>query len=204
VKCGKIREKQGLLCHDCQRVQHYFSKGRSFLVYDGFSKKSLLGLKFFGKTWVGKRYGRLLAEFYIKEKLWDFDYIIPVPLHYTRFLRRGYNQAEIIATSFLREVKKHEEEWVINEQKKQKTMLRKVLMRRKHTKPQKTLSDIERYNNMMEAFYIRNKFLIRDKVILLLDDIYTTGATVDGCARILLDNGARDVFVLTVAIGKGI
>lgn len=161
-------------------------------VYDEYLKKSLFGLKFFKQTWIGYEYGKLLGDYYIDNDLTEVDLIIPVPLHRFRYIERGFNQAEIIANELSKVI--------------DKPVLAKCLRRSKNTKPQKDLSDKQRPLNMLKAFKVNNKYSdkINSKKILLVDDIYTTGATMDGCAKVLLDNGAREVYFVTVAIGDGL
>jgi len=161
-------------------------------VYNEFLKKSLFGLKFFKQSWIGAEYGKLLGDYYLEHNLPDVDLIIPVPLHMIRYLERGYNQAEIIARELARSI--------------DKPMYTNYLKRKRNTKPQKDLSDKQRPLNMLKAFRIKRQVSdkIKNKRILLVDDIYTTGATIDGCAKELLDKGAREVYFLTVAIGDGL
>lgn len=191
-KCGKIREGASSICYDCRTKSHYFVSGRGMFVYNEFLKKSLFGLKFFKHTWIGAEYGKLLGDYYIQQGLPDVDLIIPIPLHMIRYLERGYNQAEIIACELARSINK--------------PIYANCLKRNKNTKPQKDLSDKQRPLNMLKAFRVKAKYSdkIKNKKILLIDDIYTTGATIDGCAKVLLENGAHEVYFLTVAIGDGL
>jgi ComF family protein len=191
-KCGKLHGDLGFYCFDCSKGDHNFVSGRAMLVYNSFVKKSLFGLKFFNQTWIGKVYGRWLAEYYADSDLPIVDFIIPVPLHYTRYLKRGYNQAELLAKTFC-------DETGIK-------LLPKGLQRKGHTKAQKDLSNKQRQVNMIHAFRVnvRYKKLLEGKRVLLIDDIYTTGATIDTCAGELLQSGAKEVFFLTVAIGNGL
>lgn len=191
-KCGKIRERSSSLCYDCRTRSHYFVSGRGMFVYDDFLKKSLFGLKFFKHTWIGSEYGKLLGAYYISNNLPEVDMIIPVPLHFLRYLERGYNQAEIIASSIAKAINK--------------PIHSNYLKRSKATKAQKDLSDKQRPLNMLKAFKMNAKYVdkIKDKRILIIDDIYTTGSTMDGCAKVLLEKGAREVYFLTVAIGDGL
>lgn len=191
-KCGKIRERSSSLCYDCRTRSHYFVSGRGMFVYNDALKKSLFGLKFFKHTWIGKEYGKLLGDYYTQQHLPDIDLIMPIPLHSIRYIERGFNQAEIIASYLAMTI--------------DKPMYNNYIKRSKNTKPQKDLSDKQRPLNMLKAFKVNQRHIdkIKDKKILLVDDIYTTGATMDGCAKVLLENGAREVYFLTVAIGDGL
>ncbi len=190
TKCGKKHEVDEELCFDCKRMEHFFTNGRGMYVYEGVIKKSLFGLKFFKHTWIGHKYGKLLAKFYMENQLWEVDLVIPVPLHKGRYIERGYNQAEIITKAFCKE--------------KLLPYNTKILRRIKATTPQKDLTDINRQKNMIKAFKVTDKSVINNKKILLIDDIYTTGATIDGCAKVLLECGADKIYFLTIAIGKGL
>jgi len=189
-KCGKKREVINELCYDCQVKKHYFNYGRGMFVYNTTVKKSLFGLKFFKHTWIGYVFGKLLAEFYIEENFNKVDMVIPVPLHYYRYLERGYNQAEILTKEFSNVTKI--------------PMELKVLKRFRKTAPQKNLTDRQRCVNTLEAFRVYNEKRIVGKRILLIDDIYTTGSTIDGCAKALIEKGAKEIYFLTVAIGDGL
>lgn len=191
-KCGKWREAESDLCHDCSTKVHYFDSGRGMYIYEGAVKQSLFGLKFFNQTWIGARFGKLMAEFYKEQCLPEVDLVLPIPLHYFRYLKRGYNQAEILGRHFSEFAHLPYDSHII--------------WRSKWTKPQKDLSDIERIHNMSNAFSIRKnkQSEIKGKKILLIDDIYTTGTTIDSCSKLLYEYGAENVYFLTIAIGNGI
>jgi len=191
-KCGKKREEASELCFDCSTKPHYFESGRAMYVYEGAIKKSLFGLKFFHETWVGKTFGQLLAQYYLELELFEVDLVLPIPLHILRRIKRGYNQAEIVGQSFSLYAK------LIYESN--------ALLRHKWTKPQKDLTEIERKSNLENAFSLKKSKvdLIKGKRILLIDDIYTTGTTIDSCAKLLYENGANKVYFLTIAIGSGL
>lgn len=104
-------------------------------------------------------------------------------------MERGYNQAEIIAKNLGQDLKI--------------PCNSRILSRAKVTRPQKDLTDDERFHNLKLAFKVKNREEIVGKKILLIDDIYTTGATIDSCAKALLDEGASKVYFLTLAIGRG-
>lgn len=190
-KCGKKRKHSDQWCYDCGHRSHYYEAGRGMYVYQDPVKKSLAGLKFFGKTWVGKGYGRLMAQYMRENQLVMPDLIIPVPLHWFRKIKRGYNQTEIIAASLAEELNLN---------------LETNLLKKRHpTKPQKGLDITRRADNLSASFGINNRKnrLVEGKIILLVDDIYTTGATIDECAKTLLEHGAQKVYFITVAIGIG-
>ena len=120
-------------------------------------------------------------------RAWKPDALVPVPVHYTRKRERGYNQAEVLAK-------------VIGG--KMGIPVEGRLVRRvRKTLPQKLLGDRERQNNLKRAFKIdRND--VKLKTVIIIDDIYTTGSTVDACAAVLKCAGVKKVYFITAAIGK--
>ena len=122
-------------------------------------------------------------------RFWDIDEIIPVPIHKKRFRQRGFNQSEIIAQEIGR---------IMNI-----PVSKNKIIRIKNTKPQKALDDMERIKNIRNAFCAVRGYKPQ-KNILIIDDIYTTGATIRHIAQILKELGAVRVFFLTISIGQGI
>ena len=114
--------------------------------------------------------------------------IIPVPIHESKLKQRCYNQAELIADELSGSMG-----IPINN---------KYIMRIRKTTPMKELSNEERVKNLQNAFQICNNSIRYNKV-LIVDDIYTTGATVDACARCFKESGTDKVYVVTLCIGKG-
>ena len=140
---------------------------------------------------------REYGDFYVQEMLrncgyavrsWNIDLIVPIPLHKSRRRKRGFNQAELIA-------KKLGKELGI-------PVSVDTLFRTRKTKPQKELNDQERKSNLKNAFEI-GKNDLEFKKILLIDDIYTTGSTIDIATTILLEHGAEKVYFLSISIGRG-
>ncbi len=125
-----------------------------------------------------------LREYHID--LSPVDLIVPIPLHPTRRRERGYHQSQILAEMPSEEVKI--------------PSLAENLMRIRHTPNQARLTQKERWTNLEAAFKINNSNRFRDKSILLVDDLYTTGSTVSQAAGLLKTAGAREVRVLTLAI----
>lgn len=112
--------------------------------------------------------------------------LVPMPLHKKRLLFRGFNQAELICEELKN---KHKYRWI------------NLLKRTKNTKPQASLSREERLTNLIGAFEIENRSLF-DCSIVLVDDITTTGATLNECARVLYENGHKNIIGLVIAHGK--
>ena len=200
--CGKRREVEDDLCLDCLTHKHEFEAGRSVFVYDEQVKKSLFGIKFYHHTWIARKMGRIMANYYLEQVGWDVDYLIPVPIHYFKQITRGYDQSELLAKYFIQEYN----EQMIKYNGKKIQFLQQGLKRVKWTKPQKDLDPERRYINLENAFEVNKKIRmqIKNKNILIIDDIYTTGATMDACAKILKAAHAGKVFYITAAIGNGL
>ena len=180
----KLKTKKELLCPKCLKKSYKFDKAVSAVRYDEFSKKIILPLKHGDKTQYAKSIatmmsvsGRTLAN--------QSDFIMPVPIHITRMLKRKYNQASLIV-SYLSKIYS-------------KPVLYTTLLRVKATQSQGHLSTSERKQNVSGVFAVKHPDKIKGKNILLIDDVFTTGATVNECAKILKKNGANKVFVLTFA-----
>ncbi|MBR4169622.1 MAG: ComF family protein [Lachnospiraceae bacterium] len=189
MKCGKeLRFEKDVFCRDCERRDHVFDSGRSLFLYNDAMKKSIYRFKYDGRKEYAAYYGEKMAQC-----LGDWirsvapDAIIPVPLHAKRLKKRGFNQAELIAAV----LSKHIRIPVNN----------RLLIRSAETEKQKELNASERENNLKKAFKTTQNDVELDTV-LLMDDIYTTGATADAAAGCLRSAGVRHVHVLTLCIGR--
>ena len=190
---------QGDLCEKCEiklngiakfKIDRYkdknFLKHLYIFKYEGIIKERLISFKFHEKIYVYKA----IVNFLIKNEkacrfLKSYDIIIPVPIHYNRKITRGYNQSELIAKELATLLNiKYENE---------------VLFKRVNNKPQSTKNKEERKNNVIGVYYTKNEEHIYNKKILLLDDIYTTGSTVNECCRVLKIAGAKYIDVITIA-----
>lgn len=194
-KCGKIlvesfSEIEKPLCRECQSVKRYFYKARVVGLYEDILRESIHLLKFEKKRCMHKPLGELVIN-YLKEQQRDLigqiDFIIPVPLHRKRLKLRGFNQAQLLSLY----IGKH-----FN------LPLNFELKRIRYTIPQMNLRREERLRNIKGAFKIKNHHVIVGKTLLLVDDIFTTGATVNECSKVLIEAGAKQVFVLTLARGR--
>lgn len=189
-KCGKpLTDERGEFCQDCTRHTHYYVQGKALWVYKGCVKESIYRLKYGNRREYGRSFGQELAGQYgkwIKRK--KIEVILPIPLHKRRRRQRGYNQAEIIAKELGRRL--------------DIPVDTKLLQRTVHTKPQKELNDKERKENLRKAFQVAKKDIPFGR-ILLVDDIYTTGSTIDGAAKALREAGAEEIYFISVSIGRG-
>ena len=188
IKCSKaFGDLSNELCFDCRKTLHNFEYG--FALYDYESvKSSLYRYKYSGRGEYSKFYSSAIVEYLgaaIKEM--RVDAIIPVPLHKKRQQKRGYNQAELIA----REIGQLLGIGVRTD----------IVYRRKNTLPQKKLSGIKRQNNLKKAFHIA-QYDVKLKRVVIVDDIYTTGATINEVAKELIVCGVQSIFFITLSIGN--
>ena len=173
------------LCGLCRRDAFFFRKARSFGLYEGVLRQVILLVKFQRHERLARRLGeKLMDTLTQEEELLKSTRIVPVPLHRTRKRERGFNQAEVLAKE-LAELARI-------------PLDRDSLRRTRFTLPQTGLSPSARRKNVRGAFDVRGSQL-RGHTVLLVDDVMTTGATVNACARSLKQSGVKEVFVLTPA-----
>ncbi len=120
-----------------------------------------------------------------EEIWWGVDAVVPVPLHKKRKRHRGFNQAFVLAKIIARE--------------KDKALITNSLVKTKNRLPQTVVEVRERGKNIKGAFVVKKARKIKDKIILLVDDVYTTGATIKECCDMLLQAGAKEVRIITLA-----
>jgi len=174
------------LCAECLSEERYFTKARAIGPYEGLMAEVISRFKFHGASRLSRPLGWLLAEYADPDfSFSDFDFVLPVPLHPRRLRQRGFNQALLLARYVSR----------VHSLPLDYTALQRI----RHTEPQTQLSGTERKKNIRGAFAVTQPGLISGKHILLIDDVFTTGATVQECSRILLKAGAEKVAVLTLA-----
>lgn len=115
-----------------------------------------------------------------------YDIIIPVPISKKRKQKRGYNQSELIAKKIAQNMNEME-------------YANQVLYKIRETIPQSKLDKKKRAQNLVDAYIVKNSEIVKNKKVILLDDIYTTGSTVNECSRVLIEAGAKEIGVLTLA-----
>ncbi len=190
MKCGKrLREEEKEYCGDCARRSHNYIRGRVLYEYKSIAG-SLYRFKYGGRREYADFYGEEAAHC-LKGFLDQVrpDGLVPVPLHRKRYKKRGYNQALLLA----KVIGKHTGIPVYD----------KLVRRQKDTRPLKMLNPTERQNNLKNAFHIAQND-VKLKVVLIIDDIYTTGSTIDAVAAELKKVGTQKVYFLTLACGTGI
>jgi ComF family protein len=183
-------------CLLCQRIDPPFERAVAYGSYAGGLRDLIHVLKFEQVRPAAAVLGRLLAETIANlEKAVPVGTIVvvPVPLHASKQAQRGFNQAEMIARSALKQLPRQ------NPNRKRFDLSTGVLLRRRDTGSQIGLTSHQRRENLRGAFAVSDPTRIARRDILLIDDVYTTGTTASECARVLLRAGAARVWVATVA-----
>ena len=188
-KCGKKVSAGMRICADCGRMHHAFTRSRGAFEYGPLSK-AIYRYKYLGR----REYSKVFSELTYRQ-LADYihgvhpDIIAAVPVSKKKLLKRGYNQAAELAKGL------SELSGIPFEDG--------ALLRVRDTSPMKLLSPSERQKNLKNAF-TGGQNVVKFKRVLLVDDIYTTGSTMDECSRALLKAGAESVYGLTMASGTGV
>lgn len=195
--CGKI--DKNWLCPNCQkRVERLekscivevenkkYEKLLYLFQYESLIRKLMLSYKFSNKAYLNHFFANIITQ---NEKncelLKQYDMIIPVPMHKKKMQKRGYNQTELVAN----EISKNIGIPTRND------IMKKVV----NTTTQSKLGGKARQSNIQHAFFIQRDIEVEDKKVVLLDDIYTTGATTQECSRVLKEAGATEILVLVLA-----
>ena len=189
--CGMPFEEAAVLqgttrCGACLAEMPAFNRARSFGVYEGTLRRLIHLLKYERMQPLAKPLADVMAV--TMESLPTPDLLVPVPLFRTRQWRRGFNQALTLSRGIARRTGI--------------PLDKQAVRRRRDTQPQAGLSYAERRRNVAGAFVVSQRGRVAGKVILVIDDVMTTGATLDACARSLKTAGAKSVFALTVARAK--
>jgi ComF family protein len=177
---------QGALCGGCLAKAPKFASARSALAYDKGSNRMVARFKYQDATLLAP----VLGEWMLRaggEVLNGVEVIVPVPLHWRRLLWRRFNQAALLAG----EIRRHTAI----------PLLANGLQRTRHTRPQASLTREQRKKNVRGLFRVRpsQRTALSGKIVLLVDDVHTTGATLEACSRALLRAGAKEVRCLTLA-----
>jgi len=184
---GGTREERAtecLMCPECQTREYGFDRARSYALYKAGLVRAIVLLKFERVEPLGRWFAGRLAEVAKREAL-AADVVVPVPLHRQRERERGYNQADLIAKPLARRLG---------------LPYRAVLLVRTKPRPDKHILTMEeRWDSVRGAFATRPGIKVDNLRVLLVDDVMTTGATLDACAKALRGAGAKSVIGLTVA-----
>ena len=189
-KCGKeIVDETAEYCDDCISHRHVFEHGVALLNYDEAARASMVQIKYKNKREYLDFYGAAMAVRYEKAiRRMQVDAVVPIPVHRSRLRRRGFNQAEILAE-------------IIGE-RLGIPVEPGCLVRTKRTLPQKELSAADRLKNLSGAFRA-GKIPETVKTVLLVDDIYTTGSTIEACSRALKRAGIERVYFAVICMTGG-
>jgi len=199
--CGFCGERQTkYICNRCERLVNsiainqideyndkYFNKHLYIFKYEDFIREKIINYKFENRVYLY----RTFSEAIIRNKqnidfIKKYDILIPVPIHKERKKQRGYNQSELIAK-------------IIAEEVRNVKLQANILKKEKNIVAQSTLNKAKREENIKDVYKIVNSERIKNKKVLILDDIYTTGSTVNECSKVLKEAGCKDVGVITIA-----
>ena len=195
--CGmmfKSRQGENHFCGDCITRPKGFRIARAAVVNNQQLMTAIHRFKYAGKVQLAKLLGGLMLNAY--RRFWKqekFDLVLPVPLHTKKFRKRGFNQSYLLIHSW-KAISSPAADALSSI-----PLRTDVLIKHKATLPQTGLGRQQRLKNIKNAFRVQNPQQVVGKKVLLIDDVYTTGATVNECARVLLKAGAKFVDVLTVA-----
>lgn len=196
--CGEIQNKY--ICNRCEKIvesiaineidnynNKYFSKHLYIFKYEDIIREKIIDYKFENKIYLYRTFSEAITRNkqnidFIKQ----YDILIPVPIHKERRKQRGYNQSELIAKIIADEVR--DIKLQVNILKKEKNIV-----------AQSTLNKAKREENIKDVYKIVNSEKIKNKKVLILDDIYTTGSTVNECSKVLNEAECEDVGVITIA-----
>ncbi|TYP50910.1 ComF family protein [Thermosediminibacter litoriperuensis] len=186
VKCGRPLDWENAVCADCTGKDRYFVEARAWGVYRGVLKQVIHLYKYRGERRLSEFIGLKMLEALERQNWPSFDYLAAVPLHPERERERGFNQSLLLAD-------------VISS--KTGIPVFRGLLRARPTEHQSLLEKRCREANVAGAFAVKDGSTIKERTLLLIDDVYTTGSTADECSKALLKAGAAGVYVLTAARG---
>ena len=189
--CGKpLKDPCAETCRDCRTIRHLFIQSKSVYLYTGGMKTAMYGLKYGNRRDYARIFAKAMAEacgIWIRQK--RIDLILPVPMHRGKRNERGYDQAALLAKTLSQETGI--------------PFSGDMLIRIRRTRPMKELNGQERRKNLKNAFKMARSG-VKSKRVLIVDDIFTTGSTMDACAEVLIKGGAEAVFGMTVVVGEGV
>lgn len=194
--CGEINENY--ICNNCYEnikkikkcvINEYnnrnFSKHLYIFKYEGIIRNKIIEYKFEDKGYLYKMFAKIiLSDKKTCNFIKKYDVIIPVPISKKRKKKRGYNQSELVANELAQKL--NQDIWT------------DIIIKKKDNKPQSELNKLERIKNVEDIYEINKPIEVKNKKVLLLDDIYTTGSTVNEIARKLKQNQTQEIGVITL------
>lgn len=188
VVCGKHLEKdEEECCKDCQKLNHHFVQGKAIYEYTGSMKEAMYRFKYGNKRDYSRAFAKDAIRYYGRWiKSIEPSLIVPVPMFQKKEKQRGYNQAKVFADKLSKMTGIPVDD--------------KTVLRRKNTQPLKQYGAKDRRKILRGAF-VGNKEYLSSPTVLLVDDIYTSGATIDAVTETLLEVGAGKVYAMSICIG---
>lgn len=187
LKCGRPVEAEMEYCPECRTARREFERGRGVFLYNNQMKRSLLRYKYYGNREYGEYYADSICRYMEREiRTWKPDLIVPVPMYPRKQRERGFNQAADLADRIGKQLEIPTADWIVRKSR--------------NTKSQKKLNAVERKQNLRTAFEVTER--VDGLKILVIDDVYTTGSTVEAMAHVLKKSGARMVFFVTLCTGQ--
>ena len=188
LKCGTPIYNKEELCHNCKIMKHSFEQNKGIFQYTGSMKDGMYRFKYFNR----RCYGRIFADHAVKcyggwLKEMGIEAIVPVPMYKAKERRRGYNQATVFARALGKKINI--------------PVYESIVVRQTDTVAMKQLNQLKRKKNLLKAF-TTSKNIVQFRKVLLVDDIYTTGTTLDEVSKALKDGGIKEVYGLCVCIGE--
>ncbi len=184
-RCGVSMPNNDGVCMNCKNFNYDFDTARAAVDYTGMVVNIIHNFKYNNQPYLARPLADYMCDVYAN---WNItpDYVCPVPSHKTRLKQRGYNQAELLARAFVKRFKLHYAD---------------LCLKIKETPNQASLPFKKRRTNLIGSFAVNPacKKLIKNKIILLVDDIVTTGSTASEVAKVLKQAGAKQVHVLSIA-----
>lgn len=185
--CGGplIQETEVGVCYNCQKSVSHLENCEACFDYSGIGKDLIMDLKYKRHTYLGEILAEMMRDVILATRSQEIDLIVSVPLHRNRLRQRGFNQMDLIGkplSNMLRVPYSHE-----------------ALVRSKNTPRLKGLDRLER-KALMDGLFLADKKQVLGKRILLIDDIFTTGATMNACAKALFESGALNVYGAVLSV----
>lgn len=185
-KCGRPQPYEDGVCEDCRIERYHFDAAYSACIYDGVVRECFHKFKYRGCFALERLFRDLILEFterYVD--MWRYNWVVPVPLHRIKYRERTFNQSAVLAAHLSK--------------KFGVPLLEKNLIRVRLGSPQMMLPKDKRLEDIKGSFKVKDPASLEGKSLLLVDDVFTTGATVNECSKVLKKAGAGSVQVLTLA-----
>ncbi|MBR5637719.1 MAG: ComF family protein [Pseudobutyrivibrio sp.] len=189
MKCGgPLLDDRKEFCNNCAQAPKAFTQGKAIYQYTGNMKNAMYRFKYGNRRCYGRTFAEHALHYYggwIKSK--NIEVIVPVPMYEKKEKKRGYNQATVLAKAL--------------SDMTGIPVADKIVRREKETEAMKQLNALKRKKNLLNAFSLQ-KNVVQFKKVLIVDDIYTTGTTMDEVAKVLKAGGVDEVFGISVCIGE--